>query len=168
MSIIGDALDKILDMEGGFVDRLNDYGGPTNYGITIPALEAYTGRPATLKDIKKMKPEVAKAIYTQNYFTKPGIHHLPESLWAHMLDMSVHHGPRKAIKILQKVLNIESDGIIGPVTIEASYDNNSSVINHRLAIRRIEFMARVVKRNRTQAVFILGWVRRAMYYLPQP
>lgn len=165
MSIIGDALDEILITEGGFVNRLHDNGGPTNYGVTMSALKAYLGRPVDLKDIKKLKPEIAKAIYTQDYFTRPGIHRLPESLWTQMLDMSVHHGPVRAIKMLQKTMNIWSDGIIGPVTIEVSYLKDSVILNNSLAIRRIEYMARIVRHDKAQNVFILGWVRRACRHL---
>src|SRR5574343_485278 len=36
-------LDNLLKTEGGYVDHPADKGGPTNYGITIPALNEYTG-----------------------------------------------------------------------------------------------------------------------------
>jgi len=79
--------------------------------------------------------------------------------------MIVHHGLHRAIKLLQKVLKVSQDGIIGPITVAACYKQDSVILNNNLVILRVEYMARIVKRDVSQAKFILSWVRRVMRYL---
>lgn len=163
-------LDDVLIKEGGFVNHPADKGGVTNYGITQATLQAWRGKPVTVNDVKCITPAEAKAIYRSEYFELPRIDELPTTIQPVMFDMAVNHGPSKAIKIMQSVLDrmsgkrISLDGKIGPVTIAAA---NIAVnvygqdVVRQISHARAQFYKEVVKNDPSQAVFLKGWLARA-------
>jgi lysozyme family protein len=162
---LNEAIEELIQIEGGYVNLPHDRGGPTKFGITLKTLTSFMGTEQTAADVAAITKSTAKQIYARNYFTRPCIHELPETILRQMLGMSVHHGPKRAIKLLQKTVGTSPDGRIGPITIAACYEQDAVILNNNLVVIRVEYMARIVKRDVSQAEFILGWVRRAMRYL---
>lgn len=167
-------LKKTLRWEGGFVNDEHDRGGATKYGITIVTLRALNedidedGR-ISINDIHELTKEQATDIYEKVYFTKPKIHLLPEGLQPVMFDMAVNHGPSRAVKILQRVVNlsglatIEVDGGIGPVTVRAAdktYRQMGHYMINALCDERQNFYNGIVMRDPSQERFIRGWTNR--------
>lgn len=168
----------IIAKEGGYVNHPADRGGPTNYGITAMSYADYFKRPAdniTKAEIKAVTPQLAEKIYYSLYFVRPNINLLPELIQPLMLDMSVNHGPNKAIELLQTTLlhdgyNISTtDGLIGPKTLNAvtraTADLGKHLINN-LINSRIQFYKQIVKHDPSQAVFENGWIARAESFRP--
>lgn len=163
-------IEDIISREGGFVDHPNDKGGPTKYGITRTPLTHYLGRETTAEDIKSISKKDAFEIYYRQYFQIPKIDELPAFMCEIMLDMSVNHGPKRAIKILQRTLllqqiDIKVDGIIGPKTRDAinqalNYVGKHIFINC-IVTHRVVFYERIVNNDETQRVFLAGWIKRA-------
>ena len=109
------------------VNDPNDKGGLTCYGVAIEYNhEFYKYLEAIGYDLKKTKaldvdsapiePYAKMKIY-MNYFKKPKIAELPSQLREVVFDNSVHAGPGRAIRILQKACGAHVDGHIGPETI---------------------------------------------------
>jgi len=170
---------EIIKKEGGYVNHQADRGGPTKYGITAIAYTEYFKRPAAagavipkktiIAEIKAVTPELAERIYYTLYYIRPNIKLLPQLIQPLMLDMSVNHGPNKAIKIMQETLlhdgyNIGSvDGSIGPKTLNAVTRATAAgrdLINN-LIDRRIELYKHIIQNDPRQAVFEGGWITRA-------
>jgi len=169
-----DILKKTLKWEGGFVNDVHDRGGATKYGITIVTLRALNedidedGR-ITVDDIQDLTIEQAKSIYERAYFIKPKFNLLPDALQPVMFDMGVNHGPSRATRILQQVINlvglatIEVDGGIGPVTVRAadtSYRRMGHYMINALCDARQNFYNGIVLRDPSQERFIRGWTNR--------
>lgn len=167
-------LQKTLKWEGGFVDDEFDRGGATKFGITIKTLEAINedidedGR-ITVNDIRELTLEQATSIYERIYFRKPKFHLLPDVIQPVVFDMGVNHGPSRAVKILQTVINtaglmvIEVDGGIGPVTVraaEATYAAMGHYFINAICDERQNFYDRIVARDPSQKRFIRGWTNR--------
>jgi len=161
---------NILKREGGFVNHPADRGGPTNYGITAKPLTNYLGREPSIEDIKHITRDDAYEIYYLQYFQQPKIDQLPQQLQDIMLDMSVNHGARMAIKLLQRMIIIKGipiidDGIIGHKTIKALdgviYAKCKIQVINCLVDIRVRFYEQIVKNDDTQRVFLSGWVKRA-------
>lgn len=161
---------NIIKREGGYVNHPADRGGPTKYGVTEKALTHWSGRTVTEEDIKNISKTTAYEIFYHQYFIIPKIDTLPQQLHEIMLDMSVNHGFRRAIRILQRTLtlldiSLKVDGYIGPITLNAVDDAISrkslkNLINN-LIDARVAFYDQIIKNDSTQTVFRNGWINRA-------
>jgi len=127
MKSIDQMIQDVLRREGGFVDHPNDRGGPTNHGITQKTLSLYYGYSATKAEVESLSVNVAEEIYKRNYYYGPGINTLSENIQPFIFDCAINHGPRTAIKFIQRVCNqagyepaLSEDGAIGPNTRKAA------------------------------------------------
>ncbi|WP_432721594.1 hypothetical protein R0381_002286 [Jeongeupia wiesaeckerbachi] len=62
----------------------------------------------------------AAAIYWQSYWAQSGCVYFPLVLAYQLSDAGVNHGPSAAIKLLQRAVGTDDDGIIGPQTLDAA------------------------------------------------
>lgn len=152
------ALALVLRHEGGFVRHPRDSGGATNFGITLQTLSRVRGYAASVDEIRHLTLEEATAIYRHFYWDAVRADELPRGLDLALFDLAVNSGPERAITLLQKVLGVAADGLIGPVTIEAA--RNSDVIDaiRRLTHERLGFLSRLAN----WPVFGRGWRRRVL------
>lgn len=176
MNDIYKLITDILAKEGGYIDHPKDRGGPTNYGITIPALNEYTGRNNDRTDIKLLTEQSARCIYRENYYRKPGINKLAKSIQPIIFDMAVNQGPKTAVRLLQSQLFEDGyqvgkiDGKIGPLTIaltSRALSDAGDIFINRLIDRRIDRYRAIVKHDPGQAVFEKGWIARAETFRPE-
>ncbi len=165
----------IIKTEGGYVNHLNDRGGPTKYGITQATLTNHLGRHADENDVKAITKTEAADIYEQHYYHYPRIDQLPQIIQPVMTDMSVNHGPRRAIKLLQQELKDQAykvgkiDGIIGKKTIkstEQAVQEQQQKLIDALVERRLLFYKSIIERDPSQKVFWFGWMKRAESFRP--
>ncbi|MFL0808782.1 MAG: N-acetylmuramidase [Agarilytica sp.] len=170
MADIDKLIQDVLRREGGFVNHPADRGGPTNFGITQKTLSQYMGRAALISDVENMAPDLAAEIYRQNYYFRPAINTLPEAIQAFIFDSAVNHGPRRAIKFIQLVVNdagyeprLDDDGAMGPNTRRgAEWAQNTMGEHFLLALfeERKNFYRVIVANRPSQEVFLKGWMNR--------
>jgi lysozyme family protein len=171
----------ILEREGGFADRRADRGGPTKYGITQATLSRWRNQPATVADVRELRPEEAAAIYRVRY-VKP-FELLPETLAALLIDWGVTSGPDDPIKALQRILQAKGlnvgpiDGILGPQTRRAVLADPNARDTYRALLRsRIAFYLDLALNESTTRVYLeetpgaqlhnlRGWIARACEFL---
>ncbi len=167
---IEDMINEVLKKEGGFVNHPADKGGPTNRGITLNTLSKWLGYPAHLEDIRNITVDTAKEIYRKNYFYNPGINELPIEIQPLIFDSAINHGPSRAIKFVQLVINkagfghVSIDGIMGPKTKMKSFqalDEMNDYFINALVDERILFYKKIVLNDSSQSVFFKGWISRA-------
>jgi len=165
-----DPIEEVLKHEGGFVNRAEDRGGPTNFGITKAVYEDWIGRPVSIDEIRTMDRNEAKEIYENRYLVGPRISELSDPLQTHILDIAVNSGPKTAIKMLQRVLNmagfgpVDVDGVLGPKTRQVAENAQIEMggyLQNAIVEERIKFYNSIVERDPKQAVFIRGWLNRA-------
>lgn len=170
MALYSDPIGLILKHEGGYSNHAADKGGPTNFGVTQATYSRWLGREATIDDVKNMTEEEAREIYESMYFTGPRIHTLPEPPQTLILDMSINHGPRNAIRMLQRTINLaefgpcDVDGVMGPQTrrlAERAANAMGNYFQNAVVEERIKFYHKIVENNPSQEVFLRGWLRRA-------
>lgn len=152
------ALDRLLALEGGFVDHGADRGGPTKYGISQKSYPMVA--------IARLTRDDATQIYHRDYWCKLKLDHiLDDPLASAVFDMGVNAGIGTAAKLLQRAINalgrpLSIDGHIGPATIAAV---NASRPEHlRAAFRRAcrHYYEDIVAANPSQRVFFKGWMNR--------
>lgn len=107
-----DAVDIVIRFEGG--DRLvndpADPGGLTKFGISKRAY------PST--DIANLTREQAEFLYKTDYWTASSCDGFPWPLSLYVFDAAVNHGTGPAKTMLQEVVGVPQDGIIGPRTLK--------------------------------------------------
>lgn len=153
MKIFEDYLDVILRHEGGYVNDKLDAGGETKYGVCK--------RQYPNLDIKNLTIEQASEIYHKDYWVPMNLNNIQsDELKLQLFDMGVNAGPKKAIQLLQAILDFKfCDGIIGPKTLEAITKYSGNIVDdYKLA--RKQYYNNIVKANPSQARFINGWHSR--------
>ncbi|MCM1497258.1 MAG: hypothetical protein NC124_02210 [Clostridium sp.] len=118
MSKFEKCIKYILDAEGGLVDDPKDSGGITKYGVSLRAYKnAY---PEATKDtIRNLTVEQAKQFYETFYWIESGAEHLPLPVALLVFDTAVNCGTIVPKRMLQRVLKVTADGVIGPKTLAA-------------------------------------------------
>lgn len=152
------ALREILKSEGGYVDHPRDPGGCTNKGITLATYRRIKPD-ATCFSLRNIQDDVVRGIYNLHYWDTVSGDDLPPGIDLVVFDMAVNAGPRRASKLLQKILGVDDDGIIGPVTLKAAseaFGEGPEKLLGNYAEARISFY----KKLRHFDTFGKGWLRR--------
>lgn len=159
-------INEILHREGDrYTEHPNDRGGPTKYGITLRALEIWRGRKLAPASVRNLTEDEARYIYEKTYIKSPGFDKIEdEQLRGLVVDSGVQHGTSRAIVWLQKAAGVNTDGIIGPITIRA-VNNNPGTIYNRLLAERIRFYGRIISDDPLQAKFAAGWANRVSEFV---
>jgi lysozyme family protein len=142
-------IDHVLAEEGGLSDHPADPGGLTQYGISK------RGYPTL--DIANLTLADAQAIYHRDYWQRIHGDQLPSGLDLLMLDCAVNQGPVTAIKLLQRTLRINDDGLIGPATLTAAFAAMPGLLDAFAAERALRY-----ELNPNEATFGRGWYRRLL------
>lgn len=162
--------------EGGYVDHPLDPGGATKYGITQRVYERWIGHEVNKQEMKDMPIQTAIEIYREEYFFQPKINLLPAPVQHVVFDMSVNHGQRQGVKLLQQALrdhfdevNIDIDGRVGPQTIRICTRvidrHGAKALMEAIVQVRLDFYDAIIKNNPSQEVFRNGWRKRAKDFL---
>lgn len=152
------AVEFVLKQEGGFVQHPQDPGGATNFGITLETLSRARGWRVSVDDIRQLTKEEAVEIYLHFYWNAVRADEFPSGLDLAFFDLAVNSGPKQAIMLLQKVLEVEVDGVIGPVTLDAARNIAAIEAIRRLTRERLGFLSRLA----IWPVFGRGWRRRVL------
>jgi len=154
----------VLKNEGGKVDHKSDRGGRTAYGITQRTYDGFCrriGRP--LADVWDIQDSEIEAIYS-TYWKDAHCDYIPEPLDMQVFDAAVNHGPARAKKMLQHILGVNEDGVIGKQTMAALREEEVCLgVSHLVKLyldERASFFDRIIERDPSQAVFAKGWLRR--------
>jgi lysozyme family protein len=188
--------DKLLLVEGGYVDHPLDRGGPTKFGVTLASWQRF-GRDLNndgridANDVKLMTEADAVAVYKTQYWDKINGDKIKSQAVAEIVfDMYVN-APSIAVKMLQNILNrsfgksLAIDGALGPMTLQAvnSVDagrlhdlyKQARVIYYNYRAANIEpvghwpqfFAAQGIKQVASQKVFLKGWLNRVATFADQ-
>lgn len=113
------SLKEVLGHEGGYTNDPQDPGGPTNWGITIFDARMYWKPTATADDVRAMDLDVAKGIYKNKYWNAVRGDDLPAGLDYCVFDYAVNSGRGRAVPVLQRMIGVKADGVMGPETMKA-------------------------------------------------
>ena len=162
------ALERTMAFEGGWSNHPSDRGGRTKYGVTQGTLDAYNDRMGRAIALSRLTPDQAADVYWIMYWLEMRIDGLDVAVQGIMFDWSVHSG-FFAIRSMQRHLKLKPDGVVGPRTREAVVSeilvNGPKYLVRSLAIRRMKHLCRLVRRDRKQGDFIVGWFDRVSHWL---
>lgn len=116
--------------------------------------------------MQNITEQEARAFYRQKYIVELGFDRIASTyLMACVADAGVNHGPRRAVKWLQQAVDVQQDGVLGPVTLQAVNRQDDIVTALKFLSYRIKFYGHIVTRAPSQAVFAKGWNARAALWL---
>lgn len=150
------ALATVLHHEGGWADHPKDPGGATMKGVTLATYSKFLGRDATKEELRNISDAELEQIYRDLYWNRAACDQLPTGLDLAVFDMAVNAGPGRAAKILQGVLGVTADGVIGPKTLAMTKTRPVTDLIREFSDAREEFY----KGLPIYATFGKGWLRR--------
>ena len=129
------SLKQVLKYEGGYVDHPKDPGGPTNKGVTQAVYDSWRkSQNLSTQSVRNIADSEVAAIYKSLYWDRIRGDDLPSGVDFAVFDFAVNSGVSRAAKMLQSVVGVAQDGVIGPATIEATKTYVAmAVTNKRLA-----------------------------------
>lgn len=162
----------ILAWEGGFVNDPHDRGGATNKGVTIATWRAQGydndgDGDIDVEDLKRMTNAQWLGIFKKNYWDRWRADQIEDQGIANLLVDWTWSSGMYGVKLPQKVLRVDIDGVVGPKTIAAINNHpNKEALFNALKEEREAFLWRIVRRDKTQNRYIKGWLNRlnAMHY----
>lgn len=156
------AIDRLLKLEGGYVNDSADPGGETNFGI---CKRSYPN-----VDIKHLTREEAAEIYFHDWWEKYGYAKInSDAIAFRLLDQAVVSGPHSAHMVLQRAVNemmgypyLLADGVLGPKSVAAVNDLTPTSTSRRLLITAHQREAISFFRSLNKRRFLQGWINRVM------
>ena len=155
----------ILKWEGGFINDPLDSGGATMKGITIATYTAYRKSKGlhapTVNDLKSISDKEWTDILKSNYWDKWKADEIKSQAIANLLvGWGWGSGPVTAIKEFQKLMKLQTDGIVGKMTLSAINSANEVELFNKIWLARKDFFVNIVMNRPTQIKFLAGWLNR--------
>lgn len=168
-------IDRVIGVEGGFVDHPSDRGGATIWGITEAVARAYGYAGA----MGKMPRALAQEIYRKRYWDEIGLDRVAAvapDLAAHMFDIAVNMGTSVPGGWLQRLLNalnregrdypdVQVDARFGPMSMQVlrTFLVLRGDIGEQVLIKGLEILkgARYIalaEGDKSQEDFFFGWI----------
>ena len=158
-----DALPILLEMEGGYVNHPRDPGGRTNLGVTQRVWEAWTGRKASEKEMRRLTVHDVAPLYRQRYWETVGAPDLPAGVALSVFDFGVNAGPGRAVRYLQYAVGATPDGVFGPQTKARVRDTIEEQGEKELVRDYAEARRDYYRQLPTFNTFGKGWLRRVAH-----
>lgn len=154
----------------GYVNDKDDKGGETIYGITRRnhadlTIWSSLDQLSTLKEKRAYKPnkeemEEVYEVYRRQYYNKLQCDYFDcENLALQLFDFGVNAGISRSARMLQNILHINEDGIVGLQTVTTANLKKCSEILDMFKTKRKEYYVKISKKGNNQK-FLKGWLNR--------
>ena len=153
------SLALILKSEGGFVNHRNDPGGMTNLGVTRNVWKEWVKHEVDEAEMRSLTPELVAPLYKANYWDACKCDDLPLGVDYVVFDSAVNMGGGRAARLLQTVLGVTADGVIGRATIAAATAADPAELLEAFSQGKGEFY----KSLSTFKTFGRGWLNRVAH-----
>ena len=151
-----ESLAMVLKHEGGWVNHPKDPGGETNMGVTKRVWEEWIGQRVAPGSLKTLTVDDVAPLYKEKYWDRVRGDDLPSGVDYAVFDFAVNSGVSRAIRMLQQIVGVTADGIIGPKTLAAVRDRNPRDLIDEICDKRLAFLQGLP----TWPTFGRGWSRR--------
>lgn len=168
-------IDKLIGIEGGYVNNPNDSGGVTKYGITRIFADEY-GYKGEIREITRTQAFDMYDILIWQKLKLDDVAKISRPLAEEMLDTATNQSRTQAVAYLQDCLNVFNfrqryykdipvDGIMGQKTIDALKDymnhrgsqGGEAVLVNTMNCLQGAFYVALCKRREKDEEFAYGW-----------
>ena len=174
MANFKEAFDLMIIHEGGYVNDPLDGGGETLMGISrnnFPSWEGWkvvdnakilSGFPLSLnKDIKLQG--LILSFYKENFWNPiKGDLINNQKVANSIFDFAVNAGIGTSVKLAQRVVGVDDDGIIGKGSIEAINSFDAELFIPLFTIAKVKRYIEICKKKETNKKFFFGWIDRTI------
>ena len=164
MAKIEDLSPIVAKWEAGFVNDPKDKGGATNMGITIGTWRqiGYDKDGDGYIDVQDIRllDERDFGCVLKVYWNRWQANRIINQSIANLLVDWVFTSGKWGVKIPQRILKIEPDGIVGNQTLNAINLVNQKVFFDAVFEARKKFFHDIVKNDPSQRKFLKGWLNR--------
>lgn len=165
MTDINKLVPLIFKWEGDWSNNKSDKGGATNMGITLSTWKSQGydkdgDGDIDINDLKLITKQDVVELLRKGYWNRWKADQIKNQSIANLLVDWVWNSGIHGIKIPQRVLGVTVDGIVGIKTINTINKSNPEVLFNKLKQARREFFIKIAKNDKTQLVFLKGWLNR--------
>lgn len=165
MSDFDRAYAQAIELEGGYklTNHQADNGGMTYAGISRRSHPTWDGW--AIVDVGQQVPtQVVRNFYLGRFWLRFRCDQIADQDVAECVFLGAINA-EASVRLLQMVLGFSGsdvDGVIGPKTLEAINAAEPGTLIDRFTLAKIVRYVAIVERDKTQAKWFLGWVRRAL------
>ena len=161
-------VEVVLKNEGGYQNHPADRGNYTPDGRLVGTKYGIAARFFQNEDIKNLTKRRAAEIYWTHYYEPMNLEGIEdENLVLHVFDFGVNRGKRGSIRTLQRIINTQPDGIVGPITTRKA-NEFPTVLKGGMPYDLVDFYKEarkayyinLVNRKPQYKVFLKGWINR--------
>ncbi len=161
------AYNKMIRNEGGYINHkiLGDRGGQTYAGISRTFHGDWPGW--ALIDNNELNSSRLNRLVFNFYKDKfwnriSGDQINNQKIAESMFDFSVNAGVRTSIKLVQVILGVKPDGIVGERTLKKLNQSDEELFVSKYSLAKVARYTEIVNRDRRQIKFLLGWLNRTL------
>ena len=158
----------VAKWEGGYFDHPNDPGGVTMYGVSLmflKGLDLWEGDidgdgDIDRDDVLAVTKDTARDIFKRYFWDRPRAGEMPPLVAVCFYDFAVNAGVPRAARMLQGLLRVEADGIVGRNTLMAAESCNQRELASFMLLERERWYRGLVAKKPKSAAFLRGWLNR--------
>jgi len=155
------SLQYVLESEGLFTDNPLDAGGATMKGITLETYRIYKKNThLTPNDLEQISDMDVSTIYLNQYWNACRCSDLPSGIDYCVFDMAINSGTGMSVKLLQKSVGTDIDGVFGSITLALTKGKDQLGLIRAFSDQKESFYRNIVAKRPSQSVFINGWLAR--------
>jgi lysozyme family protein len=154
----------IRKWEGGFVNDPLDNGGATNMGVTLSTWRSVGydkdgDGDIDDKDIKALTPDDFTKVL-KVFWDRWKADQINNQSVANILVDWVWGSGKWGIKIPQRILGVQDDGVVGQHTLDTLNAQDPKAIFDKIFQARVHFLNDICVHNPSQNRFLHGWMNR--------
>lgn len=158
------AFEIMMNNEGGYklTNNKNDRGGQTYAGISRKFWSNWAGW--AYIDRNEIPPTaLVRDFYKTNFWDViRGDDIIDNRIASSIFNFAVNAGIKVATKLAQIVVSVTPDGSIGEKTLAALNASSPTTFIPNYALAKIARYRDIVERDKTQLVFLKGWINRSL------
>lgn len=164
------AIPHVLAWEGGYVNHPADPGGETNRGITdrldgkVDGLVDLDGDGFGDVDIKGLTEDEAKQVYKRRFWDRMQGDKIESQHIANILFDGFVNCGFNGIRIMQRILHLKEDGVVGPKTLSAINCAHEVTLYESYKQERMNYYVELADKKPALNVFLKGWLNRILSF----
>ncbi len=155
MADFNKAFDLVIGNEGGYVNDPSDPGGETKFGISK---KSYPNL-----NIASLTTGQAREIYKSDFWDKINGDMIASQRMANSIfDFGVNAGIGTSSQLAQKVVGLETDGIIGKNTVAKLNVFDPELFVAVFAVEKVRRYIDICNKRPESKKYFFGWIDRAV------